>query len=89
MMTPMAGVGPLKCVKVAFLEQDCGWRQTTPGLLPPLQPMGTLKAQVLSWEACLDFNRPTLDIIVPFMMGNAALLSYLIALVLLNLTLAF
>lgn len=48
-MTPIVGAGPLKCVKVAFLGQDCGWAQTTPGLLPPLQPIGTLKAQVLNW----------------------------------------
>lgn len=36
-MTPMAGAGALKCVKVAFLGQDCSWAQTTPGFLPPLQ----------------------------------------------------
>lgn len=72
-MTPVAGAGPLKCVKVAFLGQDCSWAQTTPGILPPLQPIGTLKAQVLSWEASLDSSRPTLDIIVPFMDGECCL----------------
>lgn len=59
--------GPLKYVKVAFFGQDRGWAQTTPALPPPLQPLGTLKAQVLSWGASLGSNRPILDILVPFM----------------------
>lgn len=61
--------GARKCVKVAFLGQDCGWAQIMPGLLPPLQPIGTLKARVLSWEVALGPSRPTLDI-VPFMDGG-------------------
>lgn len=49
--------GPLKYVKVAFFGQDRGWAQTTPALPPPLQPLGTLKAQVLSWGGIPGFQQ--------------------------------